>query len=185
MVLDGYPQTQEDPKVTVTYDGKPLRMPDGRGVDFTADGIALSKDGKTLYWQAIKGKTLYSLPTDAFAGFTQKVLPEAVSDKVLAGKVSTVGENGPADGLWVGQDGKLYITGPEDDTVKVRDLSQPGSTPTILIKDAQLRWPDTFSQGPNGTMYLTTSHIQDSAMYKPGAPLELPTELWSFKPAGP
>ena len=38
------------------YDGRPLRRPDGRGVEFSADGIALSPDGKTLYWQAIKGK---------------------------------------------------------------------------------------------------------------------------------
>ncbi|MDF2600508.1 MAG: hypothetical protein K0Q54_3331, partial [Methylobacterium brachiatum] len=43
--------------------------------------------------------------------------------------------------------------------------------------------PDTFSQGPDGTLYVTTSHIQDSAFYKEGAPIALPTELWSFKPA--
>ena len=49
-VLDGDPSTQADPSVTVTWNGKPLRRPDGRGVDFTADGIALSPDGKTLYW---------------------------------------------------------------------------------------------------------------------------------------
>jgi hypothetical protein len=38
----------------VRADGQPLRRPDGRGVDFSADGIALSPDGRTLYWQAIK-----------------------------------------------------------------------------------------------------------------------------------
>ena len=51
----------------MTYDGKPLRRPDGRGVEFAADGIALSGDGKTLYWQAIKGKTLYRIATDQIA----------------------------------------------------------------------------------------------------------------------
>lgn len=180
-VLDGYPQTQADPNVIVTYDGKPLRMPDGRGVDFTADGIALSRDGKTLYWQAIKGKTLYSLPTDALTGFSQKVLPEALSDKVLAGKVSAVGENGPADGLIIGQDGKMYVTSPQDDSVKVRDLSTAGATPTVFVQDKQLRWPDTFAQAEDGALYLTTSHIQDSAFYKQGAPIALPTELWRLE----
>lgn len=51
------------------------------------------------------------------------------------------------------------------------------------MQDPRLRWPDTFSQGPDGTVYVTTSHIQDSAFYKEGAPIALPTELWSFKPA--
>ncbi len=185
-VLDGYPQTQSDPGVTVTYDGQPLRRPDGRGVDFSADGIALSLDGATLYWQAIRGKTLYSLPTAAIAGgFATAVLPEALTDHSVAGKVTIVGDNGPADGLWIAQsDGRMYVTSPQDDSVKVRDLATPGASPTVLIKDPRLRWPDTFSEGPDGTLYLTTSHIQDSAMYKPGAPIALPTELWSFKPAG-
>ena len=181
-VLDGYPQTQADPSVTVTYDGKPLRRPDGRGVDFSADGLALSRDGKTLYWQAIKGKNLYSLPTDALTGFTQKVLPEMLSDKALVGKVTKVGENGPADGLIVAQDGKMYVTSPQDDSVKVRDLATADATPTVVLKDKQLRWPDTFGEAPDGTLYLTTSHIQDSAFYKQGAPIALPTELWRFKP---
>jgi len=38
-VLDGDPSTQPDKSVTVTYGGKPLRRPDGRGVDFAADGL--------------------------------------------------------------------------------------------------------------------------------------------------
>ncbi|PSJ19471.1 hypothetical protein CVH10_22685, partial [Halomonas sp. ND22Bw] len=67
-VLDGDPSTQPDKSVTVTYDGKPLRRPDGRGVEFAADGIALSPDGQTLDWQAIKGKTLCRLPTEPLAG---------------------------------------------------------------------------------------------------------------------
>ena len=183
-VLDGYPQTQVEKNVTVTYDGKPLRMPDGRGVDFSADGLAISKDGKTLYWQAIKANTLYSVPTDSLTGFAQKVLPEMLSDKTLAGKVAEVGANGPADGLLVGTDGKMYITSPQDDSLKTRDLGAAGSAPTVLIKDARLRWPDTFTQGADGTIYVTTSHIQDSALFKLGAPIALPTELWSFKPAG-
>ena len=78
----------------------------------------------------------------------------------------------------------MYVTGPQDDSVKVRDLTQQGSTLAVVIKDARLRWPDTFSEGPDGTLFLTTSHIQDSAYYKLGAPIALPTELWSFKPGG-
>ncbi|MGU3422355.1 L-dopachrome tautomerase-related protein [Methylobacterium sp. D54C] len=182
-VLSGHPSTMPDKSVTIQYDGKPLRRPDGRGVEFSADGIALSPDGKTLYWQAIKGKTLYSLPTEALTGWaTASFVPELLSDRTLSGKIATVGENGPADGLLIARkDGRMYVTSPQDNAVKVRDLTNPDGGLTTLVQDDRLRWPDTFSEGPDGTIYVTTSHIQDSADYKPGAPISLPTELWAIK----
>ena len=183
-VLDGDPATQPDKSVTVTYDGKPLRRPDGRGVEFAADGIALSPDGKTLYWQAIKGKTLYSLPTETLAGsITTALMPRALADKSVSGRIEIVGENGPADGLIIARkDGRMYVTSPQDDSIKVRDLSAKDKPLSTVVQDKRLRWPDTFAEGPDGTLYVTTSHIQDSAFYKPDAPAALPTELWSFKP---
>lgn len=77
----------------------------------------------------------------------------------------------------------MYVTSPQDDTIRVRDLSVKGSQPTVMLQDPRLRWPNTFAEGPDGTIYVTTSHIQDSAFFKEGAPIALPTELWSFKPA--
>ena len=175
-VLDGHPFTQPDKSVTVMYGGKPLRRPDGRGVEFAADGLALSPDGKTLYWQAIKGKTLYSVPTDA--------LTASLSDEAVAARVEVVGENGPADGLLIShKDGRMYVTSPQDDSVKSRDLLRKGSALNVVARDKRLRWPDTLSEGPGGTIYFTTSRIQDSAFFKPGAPIALPTQLWSVRPA--
>ncbi|MDP4022495.1 L-dopachrome tautomerase-related protein [Methylobacterium sp. NEAU 140] len=186
-LLAGAPATMPDKSVTVTYDGKPLRRPDGRGVEFAADGIALSPDGGTLYWQAIKGKTLYSLPTDALTGWaTAAIVPESLSDRSLTAKIATIGENGPADGLIIARsDGRMYVTSPQDDAIKVRELGGNNAGLTTLVQDPRLRWPDTFSEGPDGTLYVTTSHIQDSAFYRPDAPISLPTELWSFKPSAP
>lgn len=37
-----------------------------------------------------------------------------------------------------------------------------------LLTDSRLRWPDTFSQGPDGAIYLTASHIQDSPWFHMG-----------------
>ncbi len=173
-VLDNHPSTQVEKGVVVKADGKPLRRPDGRGVEFAADGIALTPDGKHLYWQAIKGKTLYRIPTEALDASG----PQA--DRDLGSKVEAFGENGVADGLHIGRkDGRMYVTAPEEDAVKVRDLSVgPQSAPTILVRDKRLRWPDTFAEAPDGTILVTTSHIQDSAFFKPDAPPALATQLW-------
>ena len=175
-LLDGHPSTQPEKGVVVTADGKPVRRPDGRGVEFAADGIALSPDGKTLYWQAIKGKTLYRIPTEALVAG----LSGGAGD--VASKVEKFGENGAADGLIIGRDsGHMYVSAPEEDAVKIRDLAAGAEgKPELLVKDDRLRWPDTFGEGPDGSIYVTSSHIQDSAFFKPGAPTSLPTELWKI-----
>jgi sugar lactone lactonase YvrE len=176
-VLDGHPSTQMKKGLDVKADGKVLRRPDGRGVEFSADGIALSDDGKFLYWQAIKGDTLYRIATAVL----QK---EGMRGDDVGSHVEAFGLNGVADGLLIarGSD-KMLITAPEDDAVKMRDLAQGPDAPLrTLVQDKRLRWPDTFAQGPDGVIYVTTSHIQDSAFFKPDAPAALPTELWRLQP---
>lgn len=160
---------------TVQYEGKPLRGPDGNGVDFSADGIELSIDGLTLYWQAIRGKTLYSIPTSG--------LRAGESDQRLATQITTIGENGPADGFWMSPAAPhlLYVSSIQDDSVRVRNLLT--NTYEVELTDSRLRWPDTFSEDAQGYIYVTASHIPDSAVFKAGAPTQLRTELWRFRPS--
>jgi len=165
-VLDGHPSTQVDKTVNVKADGQVLRRPDGRGVEFSADGIALSPDGSMLYWQAIKGKTLYRVSTKALADVSMQ--PR------LPAMVEAVGENGPVDGMLFGRDGRLFLTSPEDSSIKVRD----GNGVRVLLQSAALRWPDTMAQGPDGSLYVTASRIQDMNWYKPASPASLPTTLF-------
>ncbi|MCA1855310.1 major royal jelly family protein [Massilia oculi] len=174
-LLEGHPSTQMKKGLVVTADGRELRRPDGRGVEFSADGIALSDDGQWLYWQAIKGDTLYRIATSVLTG--KGLRGEDVGDEV-----EEYGRNGVSDGLLIPRgSNKMLLSAVEDDAVKVRDLDAgPSGAPRILVQDARLRWPDTFTQGPDGTVYLTTSHIQDSAFFKPDAPPALPTQLWKL-----
>ena len=172
-VLDGHPSTQTEKDVQVKVDGRVLRRTDGRGVEFSADGIALSPDGALLYWQAIKGRTLYRIPTAA-------LVDAALAPSQLAGRVERVGDNGPADGLLIARDGRMYITAPEDNAVKVRDGG--GSAPVrLLVQDARLRWPDTLAEGPDGTVYVTSSRIQDMNWFKPENGPRLPTTLFRIE----
>ena len=168
--LDGHPSTQIDKSVTVAIEGKPLVRPDGRQPAFAADGIAISNDGQTLYWQALTGKTLYSIATDK--------LRADVSERDRAAAVRTVATTGVADGLWMSKAGTLYVTSPADYSIK----RLAGSGTEIVLTDRRLRWPDTFAEGPDGTIYVTASHIQDTPWFTPGAPPSIRTELFSFAP---
>ena len=168
--LDGHPSTQVDKTVTVTVDGKPLLRPDGRQPAFAADGIAIANDGATLYWQALTGKTLYSIATN-------KLRPD-VSDADRARAVKTVASTHVADGLWMSKAGDLYLTSPSDYSIK----RLVGKGTETVLTDKRLRWPDTFSEGPDGRLYVTASHIQDTQWFTPGAPPSIRTQLFSFAP---
>jgi len=174
-LLDGHPSTQMKKGLNVTADGEVLRRPDGRGVEFSADGIELSGDGAWLYWQAIKGDTLYRIST--------KVLVErGLQGEDVGDAVEDYGHNGVNDGLLFDRgSNRMFLTSVQDDAIKMRDLDQGAQADIqVVVQDARLRWPDTFTQGPDGTIYVTTSHIQDSSFFKPDAPAALPTELWKL-----
>ena len=167
--LDGHPSTQVDKAVTVTFDGTPLKRPDGRQPMFAADGIAIANDGKTLYFQALTGRTLYSIDT--------ALLRRDVGDGERGAAVRTVAQTHVADGLWMSRAGVLYLTSPTDYSIK----RLRGAAIETVMTDRRLRWPDTFSEGPDGRIYVTASHIQDTQWFTPGAPASIRTELFSFK----
>ena len=168
--LDGHPSTQIDKAVKVLVDGKPLVRPDGRQPAFAADGIAISNDGRTLYWQALTGRTLYSIDTALFR-------PD-VAEPQRAAAVRIVATTHVADGLWMSKAGVLYITSPTDNGI----TRLAGNRVVPVLTDKRLRWPDTFSEGPDGRIYVTASHIQDTNWFKPGAAPSIVTQLFSFAP---
>ena len=169
--LDGHPSTQVDKTVTVTLDGRPLKRPDGRQPAFAADGIAISNDGRTLYYQALTGKTLYSIDT--------ALLRQDVPEAQRGTSVKTVAQTQVTDGLWMSKAGVLYLTSPSDYSIKRLN----GSVVETVLTDRRLRWPDTFAEGPDGRIYVTASHIQDTQWFTPGAPPSIATQLFSFPPA--
>lgn len=170
-VLDGHTSTQPEKDLVVKTDGKELRRPDGRGVEFAADSVALTPDGRTLYWKALTGRFLYRIATNALED------PQ-LSEHELERRVERVAETEPTDGLWIDERGRLYLSAIEQDAVKVRD----GDRTTTLVHDERLRWPDTFSEGPDKTIYVTSSHIQDMSWFKPENGPRLSTQLWRIVP---
>lgn len=169
-VLDGHTSTQPESGVVVSTDGRELRRPDGRGVDFAADSIALSPDGRHLYWKALTGRTLYRVATEALDD-------PRLSGRELEARVERVGAMEPTDGLWIDKSGRLYLSAIEENAVKVRESGRD----TTLVQDDRLRWPDTFAEGPDGTIYVTSSRIQDMSWFKPENGPRLTTHLWRIE----
>ena len=171
-VLDGHPSTEAEPEVVPAADGHPLRRADGSTMRTGADGIAISPDGATLYWQALTGRTLYAIPT---AALRDAALPP---DR-LAAEIRHIGQTHVADGLWIDAGGRFFVTNPETGGV---DMAQaPGQALSELVRDDRLRWPDSFAQGPDGALLVTGSGIQDSPWFRPGATVT-PSTLWRIRP---
>lgn len=144
--LDGHPSVLVEPGVQVVVEGKPL-LQNGKPPQFQADGIALSPDGRYLFYKAVTAKTLYRVPTALL-----RKADAAASD--VASAVEKVATTFPTDGLWADAKQRLYLSDVERDAVVRRSAD---GTMARIVQDRRLQWPDTFTQGPDGTMYVSKS----------------------------
>jgi sugar lactone lactonase YvrE len=114
-----------------------------------ADGIALSPDRKTLYWSALSGHTLWRIPTEA-------LLDPKLDDKALASRVERAHTIVAPDGILFDDKGVLWLGGLEDGSIY---RYVPGGAYEQVIHDPRLLWPDSFAQGPQGWIYVTTTQL--------------------------
>lgn len=168
--LDDLPATKFETDVGIVIDGKPVLGPDKKPPAFNSDGIALSPDGNYLYFQAVTAKTLYRVKTSAL-----RENPTAA-----ASSIEKVAETFPVDGLWMDKKGRLYLSDLTHDAVS--RLLPDGKIET-LVTDKRLQWPDTFSEGPDGAIYITASHINDSPKFNNGLSVrKLPYTVFKLNP---
>lgn len=156
--LDGHPSVQVEPGVDIHIDGKPVRDAGGKPPTFASDGIAISPDREYLYYQALTGATLYRIRTSVLRDSSAK--PDVVGDAV-----EKVAETFPVDGMWMDAKGRLYLSSITQNAI-VR-WTADGKMETVA-SDPRLKWPDTFTEGPDGAIYVTCSHIHETPRYNQG-----------------
>lgn len=169
--LDGHPSVQPENNVSISVNGKPVLGPDGKPPQFASDGIALSPAGDYLYYSPLTGRNVYRVRTAALRDN---------SGSAAASAVEKVASTFPTDGLWMDQQNRLYLSNINESAVS-RIL--PGGKIETVLKDPRLEWPDTFSQGPDGAIYITASHINDSPRFNRGKSTRTkPYTVFRFNP---
>ncbi len=127
-----------------------------------SDGIAISADGKTLYYCPLAGRRLYSVSTDALAN-------EQITDEQVAATVVDLGEKGGAsDGLESDSQNRVYLTNYEQNAIQRRS---PNGAYETLVNDDRVLWPDTLSLARNGYLYFTANQLHRQAQYQNGKDL--------------
>jgi sugar lactone lactonase YvrE len=118
---------------------------------FGIDSIALDRQGEWLYFGALNSGTLYRIRTVDIERFR-----ECPSE--LAACIEPYAEITLSDGITTDLRGNIYLTDIEHSAV-VR--VSPSRELQTLIKDRHIRWPDGFSFGPDGWLYLTGSALNE------------------------
>ena len=150
-LLDNSPATHAE-KIDVMINGSPWTFL-GSKPQVHADGIALSKGGRWLYFHALTGRGLYRIDT-------QWLRDDRVTASQVADLVQRVGTDRPCDGMEIDQAGNLYLTDIEQSSITRVVRNENGTVRyDKLLSDSRLEWPDSFAWDSMGNLYVTTSRL--------------------------
>lgn len=177
--LTDHPSTKPDKAFLPLVEGRPLmsREPGKPPQNLTigSDGIAISNDGKQLYYCPLSSRHLYSVSTDALAN---EKLPEAE----VAKTVKDLGEKGASDGLESDAEGRVYATEYEGNSILRRKTD--GTFETV-VSDTRVLWPDTLSLAHDGYLYFIANQLHRQPQFNEGKDLrQKPYELFKVKVDG-
>jgi len=165
--LNNHPSTKAEDidKFLPIVEGQPLmsRPPQAEVSAFKvgADGIAISSDGRRLYYCPLSGRILYSVNVDA--------LVQPASEEQVAKTVINHGDKGGAsDGLESDAENRIYVTNYEDNAI-LRRL--PNGMYETVVHDPRVLWPDTLSLASNGYLYFTANQLHRQPNFHNGKDL--------------
>lgn len=149
-VLGDHPSTMAEP-IDLYFDGQKWSR-DGQRPQVHADGIAYDPQRDVIYYQALTGKTMYTLPGEALRDWS-------LDDETIASRVETVGEHYPVDGLIADDRGRVYLSNLQESAVDRYDPLRPGQALERLAQGPEIAWPDSFSLTGDGWLYFTSAQI--------------------------
>lgn len=149
-VLDGHVSVQSE-DLLIQAPGRDMTLLGGLAtMRIPVDSIALTRDGKWLYYGAVTSGRMYRIAA-------ADLLDASLDDAALAQRVQDFAPKTLSDGLSTDDEGGVYLSDMEHSAIHRMDA---GGKLTTLLKDERLRWPDGFSFGPDGWLYVTCSSLQ-------------------------
>lgn len=147
-LLEGHPSVTAE-KFTPVVQGRKMVALGLVAIRPGVDSIVLDPRNEWLYFAPVTNLHLYRART-------ADLLNAELSSAELAGRVETFAPKTMSDGLAVDLEGNIYVSDPENSAIHVL---RPDQTLETLVKDNRLRWPDGFSWGPDGWLYVTCSAL--------------------------
>lgn len=177
--LHDHPSTKPEKGFLPIVEGRAMMVHEpgkpARPMAIGSDGIAISQDGKLLYYSPLASRRLYAVSVDALAS---ENMPEAQ----VAKTVQDLGEKGASDGLESDAEGRVYATNYEQQAVLRR---KPDGTFETLVEDPRALWPDTLSLASDGYLYFTANQLERQPQFNDGRDVrQKPYSLFRVKVDG-
>ncbi len=164
--------TKADPAFVLKIDGRAVRDKSGNPFRSNVNGIALTADGRYLYYRPITQTKLFRIDT-------KYLIDSLLSPAEVASHVETMGETGVSHGMIADGTGNVYLT---DSPGKAIRRFTPADRLEMLVHDDRLLWPDSFAVGPDGYLYVTAAQIHRTKKYNDGQDkVEYPFRLYRIK----
>jgi sugar lactone lactonase YvrE len=137
------------------------------------DSIGLDKRDEWLYFGPLAGRTMYRIRTADLRN-------EILNDDTLASCMEPYAGKSMSGGITIDLESNIYISDVERSAIH---MIRPDRTLVTLVKTERLRWPDGFSFGPDGWLYVTCSALQDTLfMGADHVKKSTPFQVFRFKP---
>lgn len=146
-------------------------------VPATADGLALSPGGETLYLQDHPwvGRPLHAVPTAALRD-------ASLSPAEVAAELRSLGPTVHSDGIQTDAQGRVHFTDYEHDALTRRN--QDGTLEVVAYNN-RLSWPDAIAFGADGTAYVPNAKFHQTYSGPGGSDAsEPPFELFAVPAPG-
>lgn len=137
------------------------------------DSIALDKRGQHLYYGPVTGSRLYRVAT-------RYLIDGTFNADQVASRVQDYAPKTLSDGLTMDLEDNIYISDMEHSAILTLG---PDLRLRTVLKDPRLRWPDGFSFGPDGWLYVTCSSLHHVLFVdKERMQQNAPYQIFRFKP---
>jgi sugar lactone lactonase YvrE len=161
-VLEGHPSVvPEDSDLVI--EGKPVEIRRADGTMFRprigVNPIALDAKNEWLYYGPMHGRAIYRVRTADLLDPKSTLL-------TLSTKVEKFAKKPFSDGSSVDNAGNVYISDVGSNAIGT--ISPEGKYEILFQDDKLLSWPDSFSFGPGGMLYLVANQLHRGPVLNAG-----------------